>query len=430
MQDIILSQIYNLIQNGYDISTDSRNINKNTLYFALKGEKFDGNTFALNALDGGAAYAIVDNPHIKHDRLFFVENVLDCLQKLAKFHRTQLNIPVIGITGTNGKTTTKELIYSVLSQKYNVFATKGNFNNHIGVPLMLLGIKQTHEIAVIEMGANHIGEIAELCEMVKPTHGIITNIGKAHLEGFKNVEGVIKTKKALYEAVENINGTVFVNKDDSLLMELSKNLNRICYSQLDKSSIMAEIIKDFPFLTLNAQIDKCYELINTKLYGTYNINNLLASISIGHFFGVENKQIKKALESYTPNNNRSQLKETSKNILLLDAYNANPSSMELAVKGFNKMAISNKALILGEMKELGAESVFEHTKLINLISDLKLEHIFLVGDIFLTIEAKEFKVFKNVYELKKHFEVFPIKNKTILIKGSRSIQLENLIDVL
>ena len=416
-----IKELYTLYLNNPVICTDSRKIIADSIFFALKGDNFNGNKFAEEAINKSCTYAIIDEPISKRDsNIILVNNVLETLQELATYHRNQLNIPIIGITGTNGKTTSKELIKSVLSSERNCYATKGNLNNHIGVPLSILEINNKHDIAIIEMGANHQKEIEFLCNISKPTHGTITNIGSAHLEGFGNLQGVIKTKNELYEHLHENNGIAFVNSNDELLVDLSKNLGRSTYGT--QGDCLGKITKNTPFISLNFHdID-----INSKLIGDYQFNNIMLAICIGEFFGISDKNIKTAIEKYIPTNNRSEIINTTKNTLILDAYNANPSSMKAMLTSFSEQDYKNKLCILGDMLELGDYSVSEHKIIVDLIKELKLEAI-LIGEEFSKISQG---ALKNREEFEKFLKSNPIQNKTILLKGSRGIGLEKLKELL
>lgn len=413
------------------VSTDTRNILKGSMFFALKGDSFDGNKFAAQALENGAQYAVVDDPTLPTNPNFIlVNNALQSLQELAKHHRQQFNIPVIGITGTNGKTTTKELIYSVLSQKFNTLATKGNLNNHIGVPLTLLGISPQTEIAIIEMGANHPGEIALLSSIADPNFGIITNIGKAHLEGFGGYEGVIKTKSELFRYLKQKNGIVFVNQDDPLLVNLSSNITCVYYGVGGEKIKLLQNASN-PFVKLTIEINGTHLKVNSQLIGHYNIPNILAAVCIGNYFSIEPTQLSNALQNYSPGNMRSQFKNTQKNQLIVDAYNANPSSMEVALQNFATLEANNKALILGEMLELGNDSLAEHQNIINKITETQTKQVFLVGKAFQPIQLpKGFLHFETTDHLRQYLQKEPLVNRLILLKGSRGNKLEILLDVL
>lgn len=415
------------------ISTDSRKIEKDCLFFALKGENFNGNEYAVKALGNGAAYSIVDEEAFAvNEKCLLVENVLECLQQIAAIHRLNLKIPVIGITGSNGKTTTKELINAVLSSGYKVIATAGNLNNHIGVPLTILGITADTEIGIIEMGANHQGEIAFLSKIAMPDFGIITNIGKAHLGEFGGFEGVIKTKNELYQHLELTNGTAFVNVDDPLLMQLSEKLNRIGYGILREGinvNAGGEVLQSNPLLTI--RINGKERVMNTLLVGTYNLPNVLAAISIGRFFGVADDKIFSAIEHYKPSNNRSQWIETGKNHVILDAYNANPSSMEAALNNFSKVDKKPKVVIIGGMKELGEESDAEHQRIYDLAGSLDFDRIILVGNEFAAIiKSDTVKYFADSDELREYLKLNPVSGANLLVKGSRGIKLEKIVELL
>jgi len=409
--------LYTIFQKHPSICTDTRKIEKGSLFFALKGENFNGNKFAAQAIKNGCIFAIIDEKeYANSSNTILVDNVLATLQELATFHRKQLNIPIIGITGTNGKTTSKELINAVLSSEKNCYATKGNLNNHIGVPLSLLEISNTQEIAIIEMGANHQKEIEFLCSISNPTHGAITNIGAAHLEGFGDIQGVINTKNELYKYLHENQGIAFVNSNDELLLNLSKNLERFTYGE--KGYYKGISTKNTPSTSLEYNNIS----IQSNLIGDYQFYNIMLAICVGEFFGISDNNIKVAIEEYIPTNNRSEVVKTTRNTLILDAYNANPSSMKAMLISFAKQNYKNKICILGDMLELGIHSKREHLEIINLTKELTLETIFI---------GKEFSlIYKNAFQNRKEFEGFlesnPIKNKTILLKGSRRIGLEGL----
>ena len=423
----IIEKIYQLYSEKYIVTTDSRKVEPGCVFVALKGEHFDGNDFAYQVANDNIAACVIadrkDLPH--HERLFIVDDSLTTLQELAKLHREKCNTPIIGITGTNGKTTTKELVASVLSQKYNIIYTQGNFNNHLGVPLTLLQIKPDTEIAVVEMGANHPKEIELLCSLAQPNFGIITNIGKAHIEGFGSFEGVVKTKNELYDYLRNTNGKVFLNNDNRLLKELAQNLTNVKYGKNDNADYHASILSSNPYLSINWNNNT----INTKLVGEYNFENVMAAITVGCYFNVDQKLIIKALESYHPTNNRSQFIKTEKNEVVMDAYNANPVSMSNSVKNFRNISDDNHLLILGDMKELGNESLNEHQEIINLIKELKFNNVILVGSEFNKINH-DFVSFLNVDELIRHINQNEISGMKILVKGSNSIHLEKIINLL
>jgi UDP-N-acetylmuramoyl-tripeptide--D-alanyl-D-alanine ligase len=416
------------------VCIDTRKIKKNCLFICLKGENFNGNDFAEEALISGAKFVISDDSKYKNtEYIFVVENTLKYLQQLANYHRKQYEIPIIGITGTNGKTTSKELISTVLSEKYDTLYTLGNLNNHIGVPLTLLKLNKEHEIAVIEMGANKPGDIKELVEIAEPTHGIITNMGKAHLEGFGSFEGVQKTKSEMYDYLSQNNSTVFYNFDDEILKSNLQNqkLNLIPYSSLYNSYIKGDLISMSPFINMKWKSSE-YEspLLETKMIGSYNYYNFLAAICIGKYFGVENDKINHALINYQPSNNRSQIEKTENNLLILDAYNANPTSMKNAIESFNSMVSEHKLLILGDMFELGDDSKEEHKRVVKHTKELKLNTLF-VGEHFYKIKNEsDTNFFKNKEEIRLFITNNTIKNNLILLKASRGIGLETLKDVL
>lgn len=420
------------------ICTDSRVCPEGSIFFALKGDNFNANAFALSALEKGCAFAVVDEPEFAVDeRFILVENVLESLQQLAAYHRKQLGTRIIGITGTNGKTTTKELIAAVLKEKYNILYTQGNLNNHIGVPLTLLQLKPEHQLAIIEMGANHPGEIKMLCEIACPDHGIITNVGKAHLEGFGSFEGVKKTKAELYEYIFEHGKNIFINKDNEHLVEMATNVgfeidkahvreysldpeNWICY-------IYGQITGCSPFLEMECTIDLFDKFnVKTKLIGAYNAENVLAAVAIGEYFGLEKNEIKSGLEKYVPQNNRSQLTVTNRNKLVVDAYNANPTSMQAAILNFAQMEVEHKTLILGDMLELGEQSAKEHQNVVDLLQQNMFENVLLVGNEFKNTNHS-FEIFNDINELIVFLEENPITGNYILIKGSRGIKLEKVL---
>ena len=428
-----LSALYQIFLDCQLVTTDSRNCPEGSLFIALKGESFNGNAFAGKALETGCAYAIIDEPEyaVEGDqRYILVDDCLQTLQQLANYHRRQLGTQVIGITGTNGKTTTKELISAVLSQSHNILYTLGNLNNHIGVPSTLLRLKAEHDLAVIEMGANHPGEIKFLSEIVEPDCGIITNVGKAHLEGFGSFEGVIKTKGELYDFLRKKEGsTVFIHHDNAYLMNIAGGLNLIPYGTEDDLYVNGRITGNSPYLTFEWKAGKDGETyqVQTQLIGEYNFPNALAAITIGLFFGVEATKINEALAGYTPQNNRSQLKKTNDNTLIIDAYNANPTSMMAALQNFRNMEVPHKMLLLGDMRELGAESAAEHQKIADYIKECDFEEVWLVGEQFAAAEHF-FKTYPNVQEVIKELETNKPKGYTILIKGSNGIKLSSTVD--
>jgi len=420
-----IEQLYQYFLKSSGVTTDTREEVKNKIFFALSGENFDGNKFAGQAIEKGAHIAVVDNPEIQeNDNYFKVESVLETLQQLALFHRKQFDIPVISITGTNGKTTTKELIASVLSSKFNIIATRGNLNNHIGVPLTLLRITKKTDVAIVEMGANHKGEIAFLTNIALPTHGLITNIGKAHLEGFGNYEGVIKTKNELFEFIKTNRGTVFVNADDLLLMELSKEISRYTYGK-NHAEVTGNLINQVPFLSVKINSSENSYEISSKLYGSYNFPNILAAVAAGSFFGVPPKSIQESIENYVPKNNRSQLIQTDFNTIILDAYNANPVSLSTAIKSFQEAGFKNPYLIIGDMFELGKAAPEEHQKIIDILTEAGFNDVILAGKEFQQTNHS-FKSFVQTTEVINYLKKFPVRNKTILIKGSNGMNLNSI----
>jgi len=423
-----ISHLYSIFKQYPIICIDSRVCEPNSLFFALKGENFNANAFALSALENGCRYAIIDEAEYKlDDRFILVENVLETLQNLATFHRRQLATPILSITGSNGKTTTKELISAVLSEKYNILYTLGNYNNHIGVPLTLLRLKPEHEIAVVEMGANAQREIGKLCEIARPNFGIITNVGKAHLEGFGGVEGVKKGKGEMYHYIARSGKLIFINKNNASLVEMAKNagLENKMLGYIEGK----EIAHSSPFLEVECQLKSGIFKINTNLVGTYNVENVLAAATIGNYFSVSDEQIVRGIENYVPNNNRSQLTETPNNKLIVDAYNANPTSMSAAIKNFAQVEAENKLLILGDMFELGEDSAMEHQEIVDLLEANGFDRVFLVGKEFAKTK-NHFQTFENTSELLQYIEKETVKNYCILIKASRGIKLETIIEKL
>ena len=421
-----MSNLYNLFLNSTGITTDSRDCPKGSIFFALKGETFDGNKYAAAALDKGCAYAVVDEAeYATDDRFILVPDVLTALQQLANEHRRALGTRIIGVTGTNGKTTTKELIAAVLSKKYNVLYTQGNFNNHIGVPKTLLRLTKEHEMAVVEMGANHPGEIKTLVNIVEPDYGIITNVGKAHLVGFGSFEGVIKTKGELYDFLRQKGGSkVFIDADNEHLAGIAHDLELIKYgvkSDAGTLAVKGEVIACDPFLRFRWNGGE----VNTHLIGAYNIYNMLAAATIGMHFGVTPAQINEALTEYVPSNNRSQLTVTENNKLVVDTYNANPTSMMAALENFTLMAMPSKMAILGSMGELGAVSRDEHQRIVDYLTQHGYADVWLVGKEFGQIECN-YRKFADVEAVKQELLSHPLKDQCILIKGSNTMRLFEL----
>lgn len=425
-----IADLYPIIR-GHKITTDTRQIVPGDVFIALKGEHFDGNQYAAEALKKGAFLAIIDTPACRSEGCYLVEDTLVCLQELAHYHRQQLNIPILGITGTNGKTTTKELCNAILSQKYKTFATQGNFNNHIGVPLTLLSMDETTGFGIVEMGANHPGEIQTLCEIADPDFGIVTNIGQAHLEGFGSYENIIATKRALYDYIAKKKGKVFVNAGDPLLMEISQGLERETYGK-DGELLKGEIKQTIPYLVYSLKTRKGDLYVKTHLVGGYNYDNAMAASAVGMYFGVDPLQIQEAIENYKPSNLRSQLIRTDGNTVILDAYNANPSSMKAAVGNFCDMPGKSKIVILGEMLELGTESDKAHEELVELALQGHFDKIFLVGNNFEHCKEKCNFItwFKDTETLSEYLKLSPVKESFIFIKGSRGNKLERIVEYL
>jgi len=429
-----ITEIYQKFLQSNKIEIDSRKVQQNDFFVALKGEHFDANIFAKQAFENGASYVMIDNSIFYiDDKTILVDDCLKTLQELANFHRKQLSIPIIALTGSNGKTTTKELTKAVLSEKYNVKATFGNLNNHIGVPLTLLSLDQKTEIGIIEMGANHKNEIEFLCKIADPNMGCITNFGKAHLDGFGDLEGVIQTKTELYKYLKNTNfdrqKTVFINLDDAIQVEKSKGLNSFSFSCKDKNAtIFIESLQANPFVKINFQQTE----IQSNLIGAYNISNIATAITIGEYFKITTEKIKHAIENYFPKNNRSQIIQRNSNTIIMDAYNANHSSMKVAIDSFISLDGSSKMMILGDMFELGNESLQLHQ---NIVSELKNSteiEVFFVGNNFYSVKVqqKNYTFFQSFEQLKNYFSNVETTKKTILIKGSRAMALERILEVL
>tara|TARA_B110000971_G_scaffold133795_1_gene136948 strand:+ start:134 stop:1387 length:1254 start_codon:yes stop_codon:yes gene_type:complete len=411
-----IKKIYELYSKHFLVDTDTRNIRKDTLFFAIRGDNFNGNEFAEKALKLGAKYAIVDEEKYNiHPNTILVNDVLNTLQKLANYHRNVLKIPIIGLTGSNGKTTTKELINVVLSKKYNTTATKGNLNNHIGVPLTLLSMTPKTEIGIVEMGANHQKEITFLCGICEPDFGYITNFGKAHLEGFGGIEGVIKGKSELYTFIEKNNKKVFINPEDAIQIEKTKNINAIYFD------------KEIHFLAANPYVKLSFSTksIQSNLIGKYNYTNIAIACTIGNYFKIAKADIKDALENYIPDNNRSQIIKTPLNKIILDAYNANPSSMQAALENFETLNEPCKTVILGDMFELGTDGLKEHQSIVDFVKKLNVDHAYFVGENF--HQTGTINHFKTFEDLEKYLKNNPLKHQSILIKGSRGMRLERLL---
>ena len=411
------------------VSTDSRAVQDKSLFFALNGPNFKGAKFATQALEKGARYAVVDDPEMASENCFVVEDTLQALQDLARHHRQQSTIPVIGITGSNGKTTTKELIYAVLSQKYNTLYTQGNLNNHIGVPLTLLRLKPEHEIAIIEMGANHIGEIGLLCNIALPDFGMITNIGKAHLEGFGSLEGVARAKSELYLHLHAHDGTVFVNTGNEHLVRMSRRIETKVTYPAPSDFYYSELLEASPYVVYR---DEENHIVKTQLVGSYNYENMAAAACIGKFFEVPLTKANEAIATYSPVNNRSQVMQKGSNTLLLDAYNANPTSMAAAIRTFGSMEATRKVVILGDMFELGTESEAEHRLLGEVVAEQPFDTVLLCGkDMqYAASVNNSFKHFGTKEELLQWLKEHSVSDSYVLIKGSRGMGLETLVEVL
>jgi UDP-N-acetylmuramoyl-tripeptide--D-alanyl-D-alanine ligase len=428
-----INQIYDLYKKHPQISTDSRQTGKGSLFFALKGDNFDGNTYAAAALENGAAYCVIDDAEYKiSDRYIVVDNVLSALQELAKHHRLELGIPVIAVTGTNGKTTTKELITAVLSEKFRVTATRGNLNNHIGVPLTLLSMDTTTQIGVVEMGANHAGEIDALCEIAVPDFGLITNVGKAHLEGFGSFEGVKKAKGELYRFIEKRAGRIFLNTSNPHLSEMAGAAGTIPYKTTPEGKgIEGRLVQSAPMMVIQARFPVGWLYIKTNLVGGYNLENVLAAVCTGNFFGVGPLKIAGAIERYRPSDKRSQLIKGEHNRIIMDAYNANPTSMDAALGNFETFDGPPKGVILGDMLELGGSSQAEHQKIVDKLVLMAPALVFLAGEMFSKcLFPSGFHVFANSELLVKYISDTKPRGYIFLIKGSRGMRLETVLDKL
>ena len=425
----MVEQVYNAFL-GCDqkVTTDTRNIAKNDLFFALKGPNFNGNKFAEKALELGAKYAVIDEKeYFIEGKTFLVENVLETLQNLARHHREKINIPVVAITGTNGKTTTKELLGAVLTSQYNILITEGNLNNHIGVPLTLLQLNKQHEIAVIEMGASKIGDIKELVEIALPNYGIITNIGKAHLEGFGDVETIKRTKFELYDfIIKNKGGVVINNEDEILTSYIPKEIDKFTYG-FSKADVTGKVVKQTPTLEMELTMEEnAPKMVKTNLLGAYNQNNILAAACVGKIFKVSKENIERSIAHYSPTNNRSQLVKTSKNTVIADCYNANPTSTMESLISFNQIESSQKLVILGDMLELGASSEVEHQAIVDYLESKSLKAI-LVGKCYQKTKSG-FTTFKDTLQLIPYLKQDGLENSLVLLKGSRGIKLEMLLE--
>lgn len=434
MQDVcyfcaMIERIYQQYQRTPHIQTDTRKLKKDELFFALKGPQFDANDFVAQALETGASMVVCERFTGKDNRVIVVSNALQTLQDLAAHHRRQFEIPFLAITGSNGKTTTKELVHRVLSTSFKTYTTQGNLNNHIGVPLTILKIKPDAEMAVIEMGANHLGEIASYCTYTMPTHALITNIGKAHLEGFGGVENVKFAKGELFDWVNQHDGFAFVNADDPQVLALSAPIGqKTLYGNFTElSTVKGRAIAPHHFLEVDLQLP-FEDLVKTQLVGIYNLSNVLAAICVGNHFEIEPQRMKQAIESYAPGSSRSQLVYLNSNEIILDAYNANPGSMQAAIENFAAMKGDKKILLLGDMKELGADSLEEHCKIGRLIQKYSWEKVVLVGEWFSKVPGDDFIHFTTSSAARTWFEAQHISNAQILVKGSRSMKMEDIVD--
>ncbi len=420
--------LYSFYLESRQVSTDTRKIIPGSVFFALKGDRFNANEFAQEALAKGARYAVIDEPAYQfNDQCLLVSNVLQTLQQLAVFHRKKLNIPVIGLTGSNGKTTSKELINAVLSKKFRTYATKGNLNNHIGVPLTLLAIDPTMDIAVVEMGANHVGEIALLCSIADPTHGLITNIGKAHIGTFGGYQNIIRAKTELYQHLIINSGKVFINSGDEILSNLGRRIKEPVYYPRGGDYYSCDLVAADPFVTVKAENG---EIVESNLVGSYNFENIAAALCIGKFFGVSDAAANEAVAQYSPANMRSQLVYKNGNTIILDAYNANPSSMKVAIENIAAMKSANKVLILGDMFELEEEAETEHRAVGRLISNLSFKQILLCGTLmrWAKDEYPPAQLFETKDSLIQELKSNPLKDATILVKASRGIGLEAIVE--
>ena len=425
---MLLPDLYTIFLQFPSIQTDTRKLQPGDLFFALKGPNFNGNQFAKQALDAGAAYVIIDEPvNFTDSRIIETADALQLLQDLAKYHRQQFTIPFIAITGSNGKTTTKELVYEVLASTYKTYTTKGNLNNHIGIPLTILAVKKDAELAVIEMGANHQNEIAGYCQYTMPTHGIITNCGKAHLEGFGGEMGVMKGKGELFDYLKLHGGTAFIMNDYAYLKQLSEGISAIKTYGTENAEITGVADNSGHFLQVEMTIGTSIKKIKTNLVGEYNLPNVLVAVAVGKYFNVADEAIQKALENYTPSNSRSQLIEKNGNQIILDAYNANPSSMKAAIENFAKMEGDDKVLLLGAMMELGSESIAEHIAIVDLIDQYHWKAVVLVGGDFKHISHR-YLYFQQAQEVKEWLQLQAYLGVKLLVKGSRSMQMEKVLE--
>ena len=426
--------LYHCFMQSRGVTTDTRRCESGMMFFALRGENFDGNAYAAKALELGCSYVVIDNPHYDvegDERVLLVDDVLTTLQQLALHHRRQLGTPIIGITGTNGKTTTKELVAAVLSKKYSILYTQGNLNNHIGVPLTLLSLTPAHEMAIVEMGANHPGDIKELVEIAEPDYGLITNVGLAHLQGFGSLEGVIRTKGELYDYLRGTEKkTIFLNVGNVYLSNIASGLEKVTYGQNTEAEVYGEIVACDPYLRFQWKLrDGGWHEVATQLIGSYNIDNALCAAAVGCYFGVGAEEISAALAGYVPQNNRSQLTKTERNTLIVDAYNANPTSMRAALDNFARMAVPRKMAILGDMKELGEAAAAAHQEVVDRLATCAFDEVWLVGEAFAKTEHGQ-RTFVDVEAVKNFLQESMPEGYYILIKGSNSMKLASLVSLL
>ncbi|MCE3281570.1 MAG: UDP-N-acetylmuramoyl-tripeptide--D-alanyl-D-alanine ligase [Chitinophagaceae bacterium] len=422
-----IESLYQVYLEHPSVQTDTRKLKQGDIFFALKGPNFNGNLFALQALQNGAAYAVVDEPvDEKNERLVLVEDVLSTLQQLGRHHRLQFNIPFIAVTGSNGKTTTKELVSTVLASHFTTYTTEGNLNNHIGIPVTLLSIKKDAQMAVIEMGANHQGEIADYCTYVLPTHGIITNCGKAHLEGFGGIEGVKKGKGELFDYLRQNNGSAFIFSDYDYLREMSNGIREVYRYGTTDANTTGRVITSEPFLTVGLTGDD-NSTIQTQLVGEYNLPNVLCAVAVGRYFKVPADKITNAISGYAPSNSRSQMMNRGTNHIILDAYNANPSSMKAAIENFAKIRADKKVLLLGAMMELGQESIAEHQDIVRLLQQYNWDQVVLVGGDYSNI-AHPFIYLEDASAARSWYQKQQLNDAYVLIKGSRSMKMEKVLE--
>lgn len=435
---IDIEQLYASFKQSNGVTTDTRQCKEGMMFFALRGENFDGNRYAVEALGKGCSYVVVDNREYfaeDNPQMIFVDDSLKALQQLARHHRRQLGTTIVGVTGTNGKTTTKELMAAVLKRRYNILYTQGNLNNHIGVPLTLLQLNSLHEMAIVEMGANHPGDIKELVDIAEPDYGVITNVGMAHLQGFGSLEGVIRTKGELYDYIRTTEKrTIFLNDNNEYLKSIASGLTAVRYGRPSEANVLyvaGEVIACDPYLRFRWKegVDEWHE-VSTHIVGSYNIDNALCAATVGRYFGVSAEDVSIALAEYIPTNNRSQLTETEHNTLIVDAYNANPTSMRAALDNFVCMEVSPKMVILGDMKELGEATAEAHQTVVDRLAKCDFEQVWLVGAAFAATQHGSARVFTDAEAVKEELQQHPVKKKYILVKGSNSMKLASLIPYL